>query len=41
MVGRVITMWNAQVVQSAKETLNISRVYIKQITLIYVSVKMH
>ena len=31
MADRVITMRNAQVVRSAKETLNISRVYFKQI----------
>ena len=41
MADKVITMRNAQVVQSAKETLNISRVYFKQITFIYVPVKMH
>ena len=41
MADRVITMRNAQVVQSEKEILNISRVYFKQITFIYVPVKMH
>ena len=42
MADNVITMRNVQVVQSAKETLNISRVHFKQITsVIYVPVKMH
>ena len=41
MADKVITMRNAQVVQSAKETLNILRVYITQITFVYVPVKMH
>ena len=41
MADRVITMRNAQVVQSAKERLNISRVYFEQITFTYVPVKMH
>ena len=41
MADKIITMRNAQVVQSAKETLNILRVYITQITFIYVPVKMH
>ena len=40
MADIVITMRNAQVVQSAK-TLIVSRVYIKQITFTYVPVKMH
>ena len=31
MADEMITIWNVQVVKPAKKTINISRVYIKQI----------